>query len=209
MATNPTAPGPAHSRRRLLALGVLGGAAGLFARGSTASATSAPPLLLGTSNTSPGQTTLSSLDAEISFGDIGSGSGSAIAGWIDGNGSTSIGVHGGAGGGGGIGVHGYIDGGGGIAMVADASRAASGDALHVIGAARFSTAGLATIPKGQASVTVSPGVPITTNTKVLATLQSGGGIFQRVGRSPTSGTITLHLTAAATAPVTVAYLVLS
>jgi hypothetical protein len=61
------------------------------------------------------------------------------------------------------------------------------------GPVQFSTAGLATIPQGKPSVTLTPGVPITTTTKVLATLQSGGGTFKRVGRNLSAGTITLYL----------------
>jgi hypothetical protein len=52
-------------------------------------------------------------------------------------------------------------------------------------------------------------VAITSNTKVLATLQSGADTFERLGRDPAAGTITLFLTKASRAPVTVAYFVIS
>jgi len=82
-------------------------------------------------------------------------------------------------------------------------------ALAATGVVRFSTAGLATVAKGKTSVTVTPGVDIDQNTKVLVTAQSGGGTFARVGRNFNADTITLTLTGKATAAVTLAYFIIS
>jgi hypothetical protein len=81
-------------------------------------------------------------------------------------------------------------------------------AISADGNVEFSSAGLATIAKGKTSVTVTPGVGISPSSKVRATLQSAGGTFQRARRNLNAGTITLFLTKAATAPVTVAYFVI-
>jgi hypothetical protein len=71
--------------------------------------------------------------------------------------------------------------------------------------------GVARIAKGARSVTVTPGVPITASTKVLTTLQSTAGgttTVHRISRSFTTGTIRIHLTAAATQQCHVAWLIL-
>ncbi len=82
-------------------------------------------------------------------------------------------------------------------------------ALEANGEVKFSTAGLATIAKGKTNVVVNPGVDITSATKVLVTAQSGGGTFARVGRNFTTDALTLTLTGKATAPVTLAYFIIS
>ncbi len=82
-------------------------------------------------------------------------------------------------------------------------------ALDATGEVQFSTAGLATVAKNTTSVTVNPGVDIDQSSKVLVTPQSGGGTFARVGRNFNADTITLHLTGKATAPVTLAYFIIS
>jgi hypothetical protein len=82
-------------------------------------------------------------------------------------------------------------------------------ALNATGEVQFSTAGLATVAKGKTSVTVNPGVDIDQASKVLVTPQSGGGTFARVGRNFAADTITLNLTGKATAPVALAYFIIS
>ena len=80
------------------------------------------------------------------------------------------------------------------------------------GAALFSTAGLATIAKGDASVVVTPGVDITEDSKVLATLQSdpgGNTAVHRVERDPVTDTVTVHLTNPAAKECEVAWFVIS
>jgi hypothetical protein len=74
---------------------------------------------------------------------------------------------------------------------------------------KFSSAGLATIPQGKTHVTISPGLDITPETKVLATLQSAGGTLSRVGRNFAADTIRFSLTGPAAQPVIVAYLIIS
>jgi hypothetical protein len=82
-------------------------------------------------------------------------------------------------------------------------------ALQATGEVQFSSAGLATVAKSKTSVTVTPGVDIDQNSKVLVTAQSGGGTFARVGRNFSADTITLNLTSKATAAVTLAYFIIS
>jgi hypothetical protein len=91
-------------------------------------------------------------------------------------------------------------------------RSTSGTALQTAGPVKFSSAGLATIPSGSRSVTVTPGMDITALSKVLATLQSNPGgttAIQRVARNTTANTFTIWLTASATANTTVAWFVIS
>ena len=81
-------------------------------------------------------------------------------------------------------------------------------ALQAQGAVSFSTAGLAHIPQGATSATVSPGTDVTSRTMVLATAQTTGGQVQRVTRNAVADTVTIVLTAKATQRVTVAYFVI-
>lgn len=88
----------------------------------------------------------------------------------------------------------------------------SGTALRVIGPARFSTSGLATIRAGHASVTVNPHVDVTPSSKVLATLQTtaGGGVaVRRVARSTSTNRIVIYLTGPAHQTCSVAWFVIS
>jgi len=82
-------------------------------------------------------------------------------------------------------------------------------AIQADGAVEFSSAGLATIASGKSSVVISPGVDITSATKVLVTAQSGGGTVQRVARNVTADSFQIVLKAAATQQMTVAYFVIS
>ena len=82
-------------------------------------------------------------------------------------------------------------------------------AIQADGAVEFSSAGLATVAAGKSSVVVSPGVDITSASKVLVTPQSGGGTVLRVARNATADSFQIVLKAAATQPMTVAYFVIS
>ena len=96
--------------------------------------------------------------------------------------------------------------------IAVSAQSANGVALDVQGAALFSTAGLATIAKGDASVVVTPGVAITEDSKVLATLQSdpgGNTAVHRVERDPVTDTVTVHLNSPAAKECEVAWFVIS
>jgi hypothetical protein len=141
-----------------------------------------------------------------STGVAGTGEGFGVTG---GTGATGAGtgVFGGAGTG--IGVHGLASSLGGVGVRAEIDIPTDGHALEVIGPVTFSTAGLVTVPSGQTTVAVTPGIPITTSSKVIATLQSLGGTLQFVGRNPNNNTFVIHLTAAATQNVKVAWFVIS
>ena len=82
-------------------------------------------------------------------------------------------------------------------------------AIQADGAVEFNSAGLATIASGKSSVVVSPGVDITSATKVLVTAQSAGGTVQRVARNAPANSFQVFLTRAATQQMTVAYFVIS
>jgi hypothetical protein len=140
-----------------------------------------------------------------SVGVSGSGEAFGVTGGTIATGAGT-GVFGGAGTG--VGVHGFASSLGGVGVRAEIDIPTDGTALDVVGPVAFSTAGLSTIASGQTKVTVNPGVPLTVSTKVLATLQSAGGTLKFVSRSLGAGTITIHLTAAASAQVTVAWFVI-
>ena len=82
-------------------------------------------------------------------------------------------------------------------------------AIQANGAVTFSSAGLATVAAGKSSVVVSPGVDITSASKVLVTPQSGGGTVLRVARNATADSFQIVLKAAATQQMTVAFFVIS
>jgi hypothetical protein len=87
-----------------------------------------------------------------------------------------------------------------------------GFAFRAQGRVTFSTAGLAMIPGGSRTVTVTPGVDISGTTKVLATLQSNPGgttAIQRVQKSTTTDRFTIYLTANATGNTSVAWFLIS
>ncbi len=87
---------------------------------------------------------------------------------------------------------------------------AAGDvALQAEGAVNFSSAGLVGIPAGQDSKTVTPGLDINPQSKVLATVQSPTGDLDRVIRHDGTDSFTIRLKAVATQTVTVAYFVIS
>jgi hypothetical protein len=107
----------------------------------------------------------------------------------------------------GFGVYARADSGTGLY-----GSSASGYALHTNGRLRLDRAGsVATVAAGTRSVVVNPGFDLTASTKVLATLQgSAGGVttIHRVSVNAAADTFTIYLTANATRPAHVAYLVM-
>jgi hypothetical protein len=123
-------------------------------------------------------------------------SGTGVAGIV--LGATAIGVEGTAFGANGIGG-------------AFSSEQPGSLGLRVLGRAEFSTAGTATIASGAGSVVVAPGVELTTNTKILTTLQSSAGgttVVHFVAINTAANTFTIVLTANATLGCTVAWFVI-
>ena len=87
-------------------------------------------------------------------------------------------------------------------------QASGTTAINATGMLKFSAAGIAVVPAGSQSVTLTPKVDLTQGfPKVFVTVQSGGGTFKRVGISGTE--LTLFLTSAATANVRLAYFIIS
>jgi hypothetical protein len=95
----------------------------------------------------------------------------------------------------GIGVHGFSEVGTGIK--AEATEVNEGTAFEPVGPVKFSTSGLAAIAVSADRATVDPGVPITTQSKVLATLQGKAGnksMVEHVELNPAAGTFQIILT---------------
>ena len=88
----------------------------------------------------------------------------------------------------------------------------TGYALRTDGKVRLDkSAGLATIASGTSSVSVTPGVDLTSISAVIATLNGNAGgatAVKRVAVNATTNVFTIYLTANATAAVKVAWLVL-
>ena len=107
----------------------------------------------------------------------------------------------------GRGVNGYA----GTGIGGYFSAGPSGKALHAEGRVTFKTAGLATIGSGTASKTVTPGVDLTSSSKILCTLMGNAGgatTVKRVAVNTTTNAFTIHLTALSTAAVKVAWFVI-
>jgi hypothetical protein len=99
-----------------------------------------------------------------------------------------------------------------IGVLADGYLGGTG--LQVQGSTKFvDVSGLATVPKGSSTVRVRPSksvvIYITTQTKVLATVQSPGGTLKWVRRNIDTNTFTIILAQPATQDVTVAWFVIS
>jgi hypothetical protein len=93
------------------------------------------------------------------------------------------------------------------------ATATSGYALRAVGRVRLDKcAGIATIAATKSSVVVTPGIDLVSTSAVVATLQgSAGSATTTVSRcvvDATANTFTIYLTKAATAKVTVAWIVL-
>ena len=125
---------------------------------------------------------------------------------VNGISTTGRGVHGQATSG--LGVRGYATSGVGLS-----GEATTGYALRTMGRVRLDkSAGQATINSGNVSVTVTPGIDLTSTSAVVATLNGNAGgstAVKRVAIDTTANTFTVHLTANATATVKVAWIVLS
>ena len=93
------------------------------------------------------------------------------------------------------------------------ASATTGIALLADGRVRLTkSAGQATIASGTASVSVTPGIDLTTTSAVIATLNGDAGgstAVKRVAIDTTTNAFTIYLTANASASVKVAWLVLS
>jgi hypothetical protein len=84
----------------------------------------------------------------------------------------------------------------------------TGTALHVAGKATFSTSGIAHVPSGSDSVSVSI-KGVTTASIVLATIQDPQGTVSIAGAKPTAGKITITLTNKARSSLPVGYFVIN
>jgi hypothetical protein len=127
-----------------------------------------------------------------------------------GDSTTGPGVEGRGSGAGTVGVLGTTNS-GGTAVVASSFVSSGSDGsygLDVVGRARFSSAGRSTIAAGNSQLKVFPGVAITPQTIVLATLQGNGGTLKFAKPNPADDSILVKLTANATAPVVVGWFVI-
>lgn len=106
--------------------------------------------------------------------------------------------------GGGYGVSAYSDT--GVALLANAGTT-SATALQVAGRSVFSTAGVATVASGKKSVTV-PVDTAAASSAVIATLQQLQGDLHVLAATAHAGSITITLSAAASAARKVAYFVI-
>jgi hypothetical protein len=238
MDTESRTKEPSVTRRNLLktgAAGALGAAAATAITATPASAADGDPIILGQVNeaSSPTRITLfdNPADALDIFGGgsvllVGTGfgpgpsisaiavSGTAISGTgktngvIGSTGQIGVGVTGSSGEG--IGVHGLS--GIGTGIKAEASHFEEGTAFEAVGPVKFSTSGLADVAGSTDRVTVDPGVPITVQSKVLATLQGNTGnkaIVEHVEVNAAGGTFQIVLTKPSMRPVQVAWFLIS
>jgi hypothetical protein len=97
----------------------------------------------------------------------------------------------------------------GTALLGTTSDPTQGLALRTVGRVRFdNSVGIATIGAGKRSVSVTPGIDLTSSAAVVATLQGdpGGSItVQRVAVDAAADTFRIYLTAAAKSSVKVAW----
>jgi hypothetical protein len=221
-----------RSRRSLITAGVAAVAAAVASRLAIAPgvrAADGDPLILGVENESSGFTVLrntnpggealtltvpgggTALRAESEsgagvFGMSHDRSGSGIFGANNSTGAGVVGVSDA-----GHGIEGNT--GSGVGLHGESALGLGGLALRTVGPVKFSTALIARIPLGQASVTVAPlsGVEderldLTEQSKVFCTLlghPGAGRWIQYVSIDPVEDTFTVHLTAASKADVPV------
>ena len=110
------------------------------------------------------------------------------------------------------GVHGRSDHGTGVLAEAGPHVQSEGTAFEAVGPVKFSTSGVADVAASADRVTVNPEVPITAQSKVLATLQGNGGNKAMVDHfevNPTGGTFQIVLTRSSLRPVEVAWFLIS
>ena len=237
MDKEPRTYEPEITRRNLLkagAAGILGTAAATALTVTPASADDGDPIILGQENVafSPTRITFqdtadsmeifSATDAvlrvDTGFGRFGigsvalSGTGITASGsdiGISGGGNTE-GVLGLSNSGTGIGVRGNSAVGTGVK--AEVSEFQEGTALEAVGPVKFSTSGLADVAASTDRVTVDPGVPITSQSKVLATLQGNAGnksMVEHVELDPAADTFQIVLTKPVMRAVQVAWFLIS
>ena len=102
--------------------------------------------------------------------------------------------------------------GGGGGATGLAGEASSGFALQTQGKVTFDTAGILKIPKGKDRRTADPGVPVDTDTRVLATMvdSTGAGVtIAQVRRIKNQNRIQVILTGPAARRVHVAWFVIN
>jgi hypothetical protein len=110
----------------------------------------------------------------------------------------------------GAGVHGRSDHGRGV--VAEVSRFEDGAAFEAVGPVKFSTSGLADVAASTDRVTVAPGVPVTSQSKVLAMLQGNSGnkaMVEHVELNAVASTFQVVLTKVPARPVQIAWFLIS
>jgi hypothetical protein len=225
------------TRRDLLkagAAGVLGAAAATALTATPASAADGDPIILGQENNAFSTTQVTFQDSgdilEIypaAGGVLRADTGFrnyAISGVaISGNGIEGAGSHTGVRGGGeirgvaghsplGIGVHGTTEVGTGIKAEVTPGIPEDRTAFEAVGPVKFSTSGLADVPASADRVTVNPGVPITSESKVLATLQGNTGnksMVEHVELDPAADMFQIVLTKPSMRPVQVAWFLIS
>jgi hypothetical protein len=225
------------TRRDLLrtgAAGVLGAAAATAVMATPSSADDGDPIILGQENVAFSPTQISFADSgdvmeifsasggvlrvDTGFGRFGissialSGTGVIASGsdiGISGGGNTE-GVLGLSNSGTGIGVRGNSAVGTGVK--AEVSELQEGTAFEAVGPVKFSTSGLADVAASADRVTVDPGVPISAQSKVLATLQGNAGnksMVEHVELDPAADTFQIVLTKPSMRPVQVAWFLIS
>jgi hypothetical protein len=215
------------------AAGALGAAAATAITATPASAADGDPLILGQVNESFSATSIINPDV-VGLGLVFNGGGflsavtdlgtcfsaSTLGGpaiFADAGGSGVIasgyrvvGVRGESGNG--IGVHGRSEIGTGIKAEAGPHVQSEGTAFEAVGPVKFSTSGLADIGPSTDRVTVNPGVPITSQSKVLAMLQGNSGnkaMVEHVELNAAAGTFQVVLTKASARPVQTAWFLMS
>jgi hypothetical protein len=144
-------------------------------------------------------------DAPAKTGVFGEADQDATAKGVWGKSAAGRGVYGEASNG--QGVRGYSAS--GAALYGSTSGAKAGYALRTDGRVRFDkSAGLATVTSGHKTVTVTPGIDLTSTSAVVATLQgnpSGTIAVQAVAVDPSADTFTIYLNATAASDLKVAW----
>jgi hypothetical protein len=226
------------TRRNLLkagAAGVLGTAAATALTATPASADDGDPIILGRDNFAFSPTQIQLADTQermevfptrgeeilyVETAYIGTGirvfsHGTAMEGSASGHGVKGSGYHGDgvigrsneA-----VGVRGWSELGTGIKAEAKEIFSEGAIAFEAAGPVKFSTSGLAAVPSSTNRANVDPGVPITSQSKVLATLQGNSGngsLVEHVEISATTHSFTIVLTKPPARTVQIAWFLIS
>jgi hypothetical protein len=110
------------------------------------------------------------------------------------------------------GVHGRSDHGTGVVAEAGPHVQFEGTAFEALGPVKFSTSGLADVAASTDRVTVAPGVPVTSQSKVLAMLQGNSGnkaMVEHVELNAVASTFQVVLTKVPARPVQIAWFLIS